>query len=115
MAWVSVRQDRVQDELRYVSGVCEGVVLGHVRSVRDAVDHHLLGTECLPEHVHVGDRVRSGIEAPVRADDLGAPAHRRTQATAPAMTLVRNSQIAKPPASWPTTPNRDGASCATPS
>src|SRR5258708_32131239 len=76
MARVSVRQDRVQDELGHVSWVGEGVVLGYERSVRHAVDHHLLHSERPPEHVHVGDGVRSGVEAPVRADVVRAILYR---------------------------------------
>src|SRR5258708_14288508 len=76
MASVSVRQDRVQDEVGRVSWVGEGVVLGCERSVRHAVDHHLLHSERPPEHVHVGDGVRSGVEAPVRADVVRAILYR---------------------------------------
>src|SRR5258707_742561 len=76
MARVSVRQDRIQDELGHVSWVGEGVVLGYERSVRHAVDHHSLHSERPPEHVHVGDGVRSGVEAPVRADVVRAILYR---------------------------------------
>src|SRR5260221_7696062 len=76
MARVSVRQDRIQDELGHVSWVGEGVVLGYERSVRQAVDPHSLPSEPPPEHVHVGDGVRSGVEAPVRADVVRAILYR---------------------------------------
>src|SRR5258708_13116747 len=76
MAMVSVRQDRIQDELGHVSWVGEGVVLGYERSVRHAVDHHPLHSERPLEHVHVGDGVRSGVEAPVRADVVRAILYR---------------------------------------
>ncbi len=67
-----LRHHRVEHQPGHVRRVGEGVALGDVGAVGDAVDAEPAVAEGLAQEVHVADGVRGAVEAGVRAEGGGA-------------------------------------------